>query len=198
MRKTLLALCLLAAVGFGAWRFLAPAPAPKNPLERMKAVSPVEKIREPKATSAAPAPRAVPDAPGKMTAQRAQMEARFTDLKEEGRRIRETLLANDPKAAQAYQAVVQRPEYRELVDRRHKIEAAWANAPEGEREGMLSEMNTLRQQGVGMLLAEIQRLNSQPEGGTTLQRTGPGQFTPTTGANGGNPAPTPQAPIVFQ
>ena len=58
MRKTLLALCLLAAVGFGAWRFLAPAPAPKNPMERMKAVSPVEKIREPKATSAAPAPRA--------------------------------------------------------------------------------------------------------------------------------------------
>ncbi|NBN94536.1 MAG: hypothetical protein EBV31_02735 [Verrucomicrobia bacterium] len=113
MRKTLLALCLLAAVGFGAWRFLAPAPAPKNPMERMKAVSPVEKIREPKPVAPAPVVRAAPEAPNKLTAKRAQMEERFTDLKEEGRRIRETLIANDPKAAQAYQTISQRPEYRQ-------------------------------------------------------------------------------------
>jgi len=195
MRKTLLALFLLAAIAVGAWRFLAPAPAPKNPMERLKAVSPVEKIREPKPV--APVVRAAPEAPNKVSAQRAQMEERFTDLKEEGRRIRETLIANDPKAAQAYQAISQRPEYRQLVDQRHQIEAAWATAPDGERDAMLAQMNSLRQQGIAMLLTEIQRVNSQPDAGTTLQRTSPGTLT-LTPSSGTAPAPAPAAPIVFQ
>jgi hypothetical protein len=195
MRKTLLALFLLATIAVGAWRFLAPAPAPKNPMERLKAVSPVEKIREPKPV--APVVRAAPEAPNKVSAQRAQMEERFTDLKEEGRRIRETLIANDPKAAQAYQAISQRPEYRQLVDQRHQIEAAWATAPDGERDAMLAQMNSLRQQGIAMLLTEIQRVNSQPDAGTTLQRTSPGTLT-LTPSSGTAPAPAPAAPIVFQ
>lgn len=192
MRKTLLALFLLAAVGFGAWSFLAPAPAPKNPIERMKSVSPVESIRT--AKPAAPIARE-PAASSKAEAKRAQMEERFTDLKEEGRRIREMLMASDPNAAKAFQSLGQRPEYREVIDRRHQIENAWANAPEGEREGMLNEMNSLRQQGIGMLLAEIQRINSQPSGGTTIQQTGTGTFTPT--PNSGT-APAPAPPVVFQ
>jgi len=195
MRKTLLVLCLLAAIAVGAWRFLAPAPAPKNPIERMKSGSPMETVRASKPTTPAPAVRTAPTSPQKLTAKAAQMEERFSDLKEEGRRIREALIANDPKAAQAYSAVSQRPEYRQLVDRRHQIENAWANAPEGEREGMLNEMNSLRQQGIGMLLAEIQRINSQPDTSTTLQRTSPGTLTPNSGAA---PAPAPAAPVVFQ
>lgn len=195
MRKTLLALCLLAAVGFGAWRFLAPAPSPKNPMERMKAVSPVEKIRAPKPSAAAPVVRAAPESSDKMTAKRAQMEERFTDLKEEGRRIRDTLIANDPKAAQAYQAISQRPEYRQLIDQRHQIEAAWATAPDSERDAMLAQMNALRQQGIAMLLTEIQRVNSQPESTMNL-RQAPGVLTLTPPS--GNAAPAPPAPVVFQ
>jgi hypothetical protein len=195
MRKTLLALFLLAAVAVGAWRFLAPSPAPKNPIERMKSSSPMETVRVPKPSAPAPVSRSAQEAAEKPTAKHAQMEERFNDLKEEGRRIREALIANDPKAAQAYTTISQRPEYRQLVDRRHQIEAAWANAPEGEREGMLNEMNSLRQQGIGMLLAEIQRTNTQPSGGTTIQQTGTGTFTPSAGAA---PAPTPAPPVVFQ
>ena len=44
---------------------------------------------------------------------------------------------------------------------RHKIEAAWATAPDDERDGMLAQMNSLREQTVGMILSEINRLNSQ-------------------------------------
>ena len=124
------------------------------------------------------------------------MEERFADLKEEGRRIRETLIANDPKAAQAYSAISQRPEYRQLVDQRHQIEAAWATAPDGERDAMLAQMNSLRQQGIAMLLTEIQRVNSQPAV-ETLQRTSPGTLTLTNG-QAPAPAPAPPAPIVFQ
>ncbi len=196
MRKTLLSFFLLVVVGFGAWRLFTPHPTPKNPMERMKAASPIETVRVAKPTAqVVREPLAAAD---KAMAKRSQMEERFTDLKEEGRRIRESLIANDPKAAQAYQSIAQRPEYRQLVDRRHQIENIWANAPEAEREGMLNEMNSLRQQGIGMLLAEIQRIKSQPEGSMSLTRTSPGVLTLTPDSQSA-PAPALGAnPVVFQ
>jgi len=184
MRKSLLALCLLAVVGLGAWRFLAPAPAPKSPIERLKSASPVETVRLAKPVQAVSAPRPAPEPSAKMSAQRAHMEERFNDLKEEGRRVRQTLIDSDPKAAQAYNEVVRRPEYRALLDRRHQIEAAWAKAPENEREGMLNEMNRLRQQGFTLILGEIQRLQSQPAAPTS------------SGSSATTSAPA--APVVFQ
>ena len=190
MRKTLLALCLLAVVGLGAWRFLAPAPAAKSPIERLKSASPLETVRTAKPSQNFSRP--APEAPAKTSAQRAQMEERFNDLKEEGRRVRQTLLESDPKAAQAYNEVVRRPEYRALLDRRHQIEAAWAKAPENEREGMLNEMNSLRQQGFTLILGEIQRLQSQPPAPTAGGTSAP------TSAPAAAPAATPAAPVVFQ
>ena len=189
MRKTLLILFLLAAVGFGAWRAFAPTPPSKNPMERMKTASPIETVRVAKPVAPAPVVRSAPAAPSQMTAQRAKMEERFSDLKEEGRRVRETLLASDPKAAQAYNEVVRRPEYRALLDRRHQIEAAWAAAPEKDRDGMLNEMNSLRQQGFTLILGEIQRLQSQP--------AAPVANGATTSAPAAAPA-APAAPVVFQ
>ncbi|MBM3868107.1 MAG: hypothetical protein FJ384_04160 [Verrucomicrobia bacterium] len=192
MRNLLFALGLLAVVGLSAWRFLAPAPAPRNPLERMKTASPVEIVRTPKPAAVAPIERPAPAE--KAAAVRAQMEERFNDLKEEGRRVRQTLLESDPKAAQAYNEVVRRPEYRALLDRRHQIEAAWATAPEHEREGMLNEMNSLRQQGFTLILAEIQRLQSQPPAPAPASGGGP---TPTS-APAAAPAAAPAPPVVFQ
>ena len=190
MRKILFALGLLAVISLGAWRFLAPSAAPKSPVERLKASSPLETVRvtKPSQTSSRP----VPETPAKLSAQRAQMEERFNDLKEEGRRVRQTLLESDPKAAQAYNEVVRRPEYRALLDRRHQIEAAWASAPENEREGMLNEMNNLRQQGFTLILGEIQRLQSQPSAPTSNGAPSP------TSAPLAAPAPVPAAPVVFQ
>ncbi len=189
MRKTLIALFLLAALGFGAWRALAPAPVSKNPMDRMKTASPIDNVRVAKPIASAPVVRSAPAAPSQMTAQRAKMEERFVDLKEEGRRMREALMSSDPKAGLAYQSLSQRSDYRELLDRRHKIEAAWAAAPEGERDAMLNEMNRLRQQGVGLILAEIQRINSLP----IAPLTGAPQATATPSA-----PPAPTAPVFFQ
>ena len=192
MRKTLLGLFLLAAVGFGAWRFFAPPAASKNPMERMKTARPMETVRVAKPVAPAPVVRSAPSAPSQMTAQRAKMEERFSDLKEEGRRVRETLLASDPKAAQAYNEVVRRPEYRALIDRRHQIEAAWAAAPEKDRDGMLNEMNSLRQQGFALILSEIQRIQSQPSAPTASGASAAAS------APSSAPAPAPAAPVVFQ
>ena len=190
MRKILFALGLLAVISLGAWRFLAPSAAPKSPVERLKASSPLETVSVTKPSQTTPRP--APEASTKLLAQRAQMEERFNDLKEEGRRVRQTLLESDPKAAQAYNEVVRRPEYRALLDRRHQIEAAWATAPENEREGMLNEMNSLRQQGFTLILGEIQRLQSQPTAPATS--SGP---TPTS-APAAAPAPALAQPAVFQ
>jgi len=192
MRKTLFALCLLAVIGLGAWRFLAPPAAPRSPVERLKSASPLETVRAAKPVQAVSAPRPAPETPTKMSVQRAQMEERFNDLKEEGRRVRQTLLESDPKAAQAYNEVVRRPEYRALLDRRHQIEAAWAKAPENEREGMLNEMNNLRQQGFTLILGEIQRLQSQPSAPASNAAPSP------TSAPSAAPAPAPAPPVVFQ
>ena len=191
MRKTLLALCLLAVIGLGAWRFLTPPAAPRSPVERLKSASPLETVRAAKPVQAVSAPRPAPETPTKMSVQRAQMEERFNDLKEEGRRVRQTLIDSDPKAAQAYNEVIRRPEYRALLDRRHEIEAAWAKAPENEREGMLNEMNSLRQQGFTLILGEIQRLQSQPSTPTTSP-------SPRTSTPSAAPAAAPAPPVVFQ
>jgi hypothetical protein len=189
MRKTLLALCLLAVIGLGAWRFLTPPAAPRSPVERLKSASPLETVRAAKPSQNFSRP--APEAPAKTSAQRAQMEERFNDLKEEGRRVRQTLIDSDPKAAQAYNEVIRRPEYRALLDRRHEIEAAWAKAPENERDGMLNEMNSLRQQGFTLILGEIQRLQSQPSTPTTSP-------SPRTSTPPAAPAAAPAPPVVFQ
>jgi hypothetical protein len=192
MRKTLLASLLLVALGFSAWRFFAPNSASRNPMERIKTANPIEIVRVPKPIASGPVVRSTPETPNQMTAKRAQMEERFTDLKEEGRRVRQTLIESDPMAAQAYNEVVRRPEYRSLLDRRHQIEAAWAAAPDNERDGMLSEMNSLRQQGFALILGEIQRIQSQPAAPTTSGAPAPTSVPPAV------PTPPPAPPVVFQ
>jgi hypothetical protein len=99
--------------------------------------------------------------------------------------------SSDLKAAQAYNEVIRRPEYRALLDRRHEIEAAWAKAPENERDGMLNEMNSLRQQGFTLILGEIQRLQGQPSTPTTSP-------SPKTSTPSAAPAAAPAPPVVFQ
>lgn len=190
MRNLLFALGLLAVVGLSAWRFLAPPAAPRSPVEKLRTANPLETVRAPRSAPAASRPEAA--VPETMSARRAQMEERFNDLKEEGRRVRQALLDSDPKAALVYNDVVRRPEYRALLDRRHQIEAAWASAPENEREGMLNEMNSLRQQGFALILGEIQRQQSQSAAPATNAAPSP-TSAPTTA-----PAPAPAPPVVFQ
>jgi len=55
---------------------------------------------------------------------------------------------------------------------------------------MLTEMNSLRQQGFTLILGEIQRLQSQP--------AAPAANGSPTSAPASAPAPAPAAPVVFQ
>ncbi len=195
MNKIVIITLVGLAVIVGAYRLFEQPAKAKSPYARMAVESPLETVHAPKS-----APPPVANRPAlkvdKVAELHQQQQDRFTDLKEEGRRIRETILASDPNAAKAFQALGQRPDYREVIDQRHKIEAAWATAPDSERNAMLEQMNTLRQQGIAILMAEIQRVNSQT-GGDTLQRTAPGTPQLSNGATA-EPAPAAPAPIVFQ
>ena len=183
-----------------AYRLVVPPSKAKSPYAHMAGVSPIETVRTAKSV---PSPAAARSAPIAVNAEliRQQQQERFTDLKEEGRRIRQTILASDPRATQAFQALGQRPDYREVVDQRHKIEADWATAPDSERDAMLAQINALRQQGLAILLAEIQRVNSQPAAppsNTPPQTTiNLGGGAAPASAPGAAPVPAP-APTVFQ
>jgi hypothetical protein len=187
MKKITLLLVLLGVSLGGAYLVLK-KPAVKSPYARMVAASPVETIKPAKITNA---PSRVAPVATNPEVIRQQQQERFTDLKEEGRRIRQALIDNNPLGAKAFQTIAQLPEYRQLVDRRHQIEAAWAAAPDGERDGMLTEINRLREQSVGMLLTEINRQKNLPDVPAVI--VAPAGVT----AAGGVPVVAPPAP-VFQ
>jgi hypothetical protein len=90
------------------------------------------------------------------------MDARFTDFREEGRRLRQLLSESDPKAGQAFVNASQSPDYRALTDRRHELERAWPRASEAEKEAILAEMNAIRERTTGMVMMELGKLNAAP------------------------------------
>ncbi len=163
MNKSAVALLLLFVVGCvvvvsglvsGKPNAVAPAPAvapvapPPEPVAR-----PVK--RTPPAAAAVPAVADKGDAA-------AVMEARFTDFREEGRRLRQLLSESDPKAGQAFVNASQSPDYRVLTDRRHELERAWSRASEAEKEAILAEMNAIRERTTGMVMMELGKLNAAP------------------------------------
>jgi hypothetical protein len=126
---------------------------------------------------------------------RTVLETRFTELREEGRVIRDSLLKSEPKANQAYDNLGKNPDYQALVARRRLLENTWGQAGDSEKQAIVNEVNAIRQQTVGMVMMEISRLNTQPV-------AQPQQLQPANGNNSaqrGNSAPqaAPPPPIIF-
>jgi hypothetical protein len=113
------------------------------------------------------------------------MEARFTDFREEGRRLRQLLSESDPKAGQAFVNASQSPNYRALTDRRHELERAWTRASEAEKEAILAEMNALRERTTGMVMMELAKLNAAPAAASAapVPKSDPSQRTAATPAD---------------
>lgn len=146
---------------------------------------------------AAPRPRPVTvPAPvaAKPAAERTALETRFTELREEGRMIRDTLMKTEPKANQAYENLGKNPDYQALVARRRVLENSWGQASDAERQAIVNEVNAIRQQTVGMVLTELARLNSQPavQPQTTLTPVNGGSATSKTPQ-----AAPPPPPIIY-
>ena len=131
----------------------APAVAPAAPSVVVEPVA-----RPAKREKIAP----VEAAPAKAEPAATEIEARFTDFREEGRRLRQMLTESDPKAGQAFQNASQSPDYRALTDRRHELERSWAAASDAEKGAILAEMNAIRERTTGMVMMELAKLNAAP------------------------------------
>ena len=139
-----------------------------------------------------PAPVAAPVV-AKQPEVRTVLETRFTELREEGRVIRDTLMKSEPKANQAYDTLGKNPDYQALVARRRLLEGTWGQAGDTEKQAIVNEVNAIRQQTVGMVMMEISRLNAQPV-------AQPQQLQLTNGNNSaqrGNAAPQPAPPPII-
>lgn len=199
MNKSAVALILLFIVGCvvvvsGLVTGRPPAPV-AAPGPSATAATPEPAVRPAKRER----PAAIAAAPAKQEpAAAAVMEARFTDFREEGRRLRQLLAESDPKAGLAFQNASQSPDYRALTERRHELERAWGGASDAEKATILAEMNALRERTTGMVMMELAKLNAAPAAPTTTpQRTEPERLTLTTGdvPNGQPAAPPP--PVVI-
>ncbi|PAZ01840.1 MAG: hypothetical protein CAK89_08025 [Opitutia bacterium AMD-G3] len=180
-------LLIMCGAAYLASKIFAPLPV-ANPV-----------VRTPAAPRTQPAPQAVRPRPAPVVAPvvnrepevRTALETRFTELREEGRVIRDNLMKSEPKANQAYDNVGRNPDYQALVARRRLLESTWGQASEAEKQAIVNEVNAIRQQTVGMVLMEISRLNSQP----VAQPVAPS-------ANGSStqraaPQPAPPPPIIY-
>ena len=194
MKRTTLILgfLLMCGAAYMVSKVFAPTPTVK-PVVRVPVITQHDEPAAPVVRSR-PAPVKAPVA--KDNDAKVAMDKRFAELRDEGRMIREQLLKSDPKAAQAYQNLGQNPEYQALISRRRLLEGNWSGATDAERQSILNEVNSIRQQTVGLVLTELSRLNSQPAQPQTLQtglsREG-GQKTQQPAA----PTAPPPPPIIY-
>lgn len=167
---------------------------------------PAAPVIAPAPTAVAPAPEPVARpvkrekvipvaaAPEKKAAAAAEIEARFADFREEGRRLRQMLTESDPKAGQAFGNAAQSPDYRALTERRHELERNWAAASDAEKAAILAEMNAIRERTTGMVMMELAKLNAAPAAAPVVPAPRPeaSQRTDATPANATKaPAPPP-------
>lgn len=183
-----LGLLIMCGAAYLVSKVFAPAPT----------VKPV--VRVPVVTRAEPAPRVVRERPvpvstpvAKQVEAKPEIETRFTELREEGRMIRETLMKTEPKANQAYDNVGRNPEYQALVARRRLLEGGWGQAGEAEKLAIVNEVNAIRQQTVGMVLAELARLNSPP----TQPAAAPAAANAPAPRGNQTPPPAAPPPIIY-
>jgi len=70
------------------------------------------------------------------------------------------------------------------------LEGTWGQAGDAEKQAIVDEVNAIRQQTVGMVLAELSRLNTQPA-------TQPNTTAPQTQRSNAAPPPAPPPPIIY-
>ncbi len=180
--------CIVVVSGLVTGRSPVPVEAPVATPRSSVSEPVVRPVKREKPASVAAAP--AKEGP----AAAAVMEARFTDFREEGRRLRQLLAESDPKAGLAFQNASQSPDYRVLTERRHELERAWGGASDAEKATILAEMNAIRERTTGMVMMELAKLNAAPAAAPVVPASRPeaSQRTDATPANATKvPAPPP-------
>ena len=128
----------------------------------------------------------------------AELDAKFATWRDDGRKAVEDMFGGDrQKIGDAFRAAMANDEFRSNYGRMRELESQYRSATDDQKQGIMDELSTIRNRGLGMLK---QAAAGAPSTATpTVTITGPGVVNPGNGAApAAAPAPAPAPPIVFQ
>ncbi|MBM3826115.1 MAG: hypothetical protein FJ410_05305 [Verrucomicrobia bacterium] len=141
----------------------------------------------------------------KSSAAKAALEERFASFNDNSRKMVEEISGGDrDKMRAAFGAALQDEKFKELFRRRHELEGQWKTATDGEKEGIMREMELIRTIGLARLKEEMGRINGAPQGdglppGVRVQSvTLPANQNGAAPANAPDPAPFSKRPVIIQ
>jgi hypothetical protein len=163
------------AIGFLIARFIGPteAPAPAK-VEKAVVAAPTPAPQPPKVA----APKPVTATPAKRPPMDEATKARYKAFSDETRKMALDLAGGDEKKlGQAFRNGMANPATQDLFKRGREIgEAMRAAETDAERAALEGQVTALRDEGLGMLKAELEKIDAAPAAG--------------------QPAATPPAPVV--
>ena len=128
----------------------------------------------------------------------AELDAKFATWRDDGRKAVEDMFGGDrQKIGDAFRAAMANDEFRSNYGRMRELESQYRSATDDQKQGIMDELSTIRNRGLGMLK---QAAAGAPSTATpTVTITGAGVVNPGNGAApAAAPAPAPAPPIVFQ
>ncbi len=121
------------------------------------------------------------------------IEKKFTTVRDEGRKAVLDLFGGDAdKMHNAIRNAMQNEEFRKTYEQRRALEGQWQTANDQQKEGLVKEIEKLRQTTFTMLREGMQA----PTNGNVVITTGTSTFQSGSNNNGGGNAPAEAAPPV--
>jgi hypothetical protein len=128
----------------------------------------------------------------------AELDAKFATWRDDGRKAVEDMFGGDrQKIGDAFRAAMANDEFRSNYGRMRELESQYRSATDDQKQGIMDELSTIRNRGLGMLKQAAAGAPSTAAPTVTIT-TGPGVVNPSNGAAPAAPAPAPAPPIVFQ
>lgn len=140
----------------------------------------------------------------KSAAAKAALEEKFANFNDDSRKMVEEISGGDrDKMRAAFGAALQDEKFKEMFRRRHELEGQWKTAADGEKEGILREMEQIRTAGLARLKQEMGRINGAPQGEALPPGVRVQSVTLPANQNGSAPAapapaPAPAQPVIIQ
>jgi hypothetical protein len=131
----------------------------------------------------------------------AELDAKFATWRDDGRKAVEDMFGGDrQKIGDAFRAAMANDEFRSNYGRMRELESQYRSATDDQKQGIMDELSTIRNRGLGMLKQAAAGAPSTATPNVTI--TGPGVVNPSNGAAPAAapaaPAPAPAAPVVFE
>lgn len=125
-----------------------------------------------------------------------QLEQRFRNFREDGRKQFEDLVGGDrEKMGQLFRSAFSNPEFQEIMQSSRGISEKWRTASDEEKPALMEQLATLRTKGLGLAKQELAKMNAPAAAptvsveGATIIPAGVPATNPADGAQPAAPAP---------